>query len=218
MQLRLVMLLSALTLAAASGGARADHRSTFLDGRLRGHLGGARFDLRFGRFHHPGFFTPIFTPVVIPPPLFYYPSLFYPPPCPVYERFTPPPLVIVLDADHRAPEPDYRYERPAPPPMVHPPLSGLERLRRDLVAEKAEPEVYFVRWREPAPDVLRVEYEVQDSERHTLSAQSVDQPPFRALVRLPAEAASVIVTACFRDGSSVAMRVPVAEFRRLGGS
>ena len=135
-----------------------------------------------------GFVPPVYCPPPVPPPPFCPPS------------FVGAPVIVLFDHDRTAP--------PAAPTG-----SAIERLRRDVEVTLRDSGRCHLRWRESPAGVRRVEYEVVDRDRKPLTVRAVEEPPYAAEIELPEGAAALVVTAFYRDGSSVAVRVPLVALR-----
>ncbi len=103
----------------------------------------------------------------------------------------------------------YLEGRPAPAADL------VDVARRHLRVTLAEPGVYLVRWAGPAAGVRRVEFQVLGAEGKALTTQAREELPFRALLRLPAEAKAVTVSVERKDGTSSSVKLPVDEFKKL---
>jgi hypothetical protein len=109
------------------------------------------------------------------------------------------------------PEPERPPERAREPQ----PEGLLLLARRQFRVESAEPGVYLVRWTGPAAEASLVEFQSLDKEGQVLHSRLLARAPFRCLLRVPVETASVVVTAEYREGLRTDLKLSVAEFKSL---
>ena len=92
----------------------------------------------------------------------------------------------------------------------------LDLVSRQLVVERSEGENYVVRWAGPTEDLAGVEVTSVDAQNKVLGSRSLKELPLRGSLRVPRQAAAVVVTLSYRDGTSATVRVPVERFRDQG--
>lgn len=210
--MRLRSLVPLVVALAAIAPARADDDVSIFTGGFSARFGDVRLRLGYQRYRSRYFYSAPVLPYYSSSPVLGYgvgyylvPPIYCPPPL-LLPPYSPPafieaPVVVIFDRG-----------RTASPAAT----SGFDRLRRDVEVTIRDGRCHL-RWRDAPAAVRKVEYEIQDGDRKPLVVRTVLEPPFTAEIDLPEGAAALVVTAFYRDGSSVAIRVPLAAIRRSEG-